>query len=67
MENYQFGYFRYKPHYIIDKKTGKSTKFKIYDDIMVPESKPGYKAGNSLIDENLESSELERKIKKLEE
>ncbi len=67
MEKYQLGYFRYKPHYIIDKKTGKPIRFKIYDDVMAPESKPGYKAGNHLIDENLESSELERKIKRLEE
>ncbi len=59
---------KYKPYFVIDKKTGKLIPAYLPEDAVVKEAKPGEKAGNYLIDEineQLHPTGLMEKLKEL--
>jgi len=67
MENdeYRKGYFRFKPYYVIDEETGEIVPTNLPADAVIPQAKPGSKAGNSLLDEINERLQDEGLIEKL--
>src|SRR3989344_4537341 len=67
MENdeYRKGYFRFKPYYVIDEETGEIVPTNLPADAVIPQAKPGSKAGNSLLDEINESLQDEGKIEEI--
>ncbi len=67
MKKYQKGHASSKPYYVFDEKTGKLIQLNLPANAIMPESKPGYKAGNSLLDEINEQLEQEGLVKKIKE
>jgi len=69
MENkYQKGSADSKPYYIVDEESGKLVPVYLPDDAVIPEARPGVKAGNPLLDEineDLRKENITEKIKRL--
>ena len=69
MENkYQKGFADSKPYYIVDKESGKLIPVYFPADAVMPEARPGAKAGNPLLDEineKLRGENITEKMKRL--
>jgi len=69
-DNYETGSAESDVYYVVDKKTGKLIKKYLPADSVMPEARPGTKAGNSLlnhINKELQNSEIIDLMKKLYE
>jgi len=50
-DKYQKGFADSKLYYVIDEESGEVVPIYFPDDAVIPEAKPGAKAGNPLLDE----------------
>lgn len=62
---YQKEHATSRPFYVIDPDTGKLVKLNLPADAIAPEAKPGFKAGNVLVDELNEQLRREGLLAKL--
>lgn len=69
-DEYEKGSAESHAYYVVDKKTRKLIKKYLPADAVIPEARPGTKAGNSLlnhINKELQNSEIVKLMKKLHE
>jgi len=67
-DKYQKGSADSKPYYVVDEESGKLVPIYLPADAVMPEAKPGTKAGNPLLDEineDLRRENITEKIKRL--
>ena len=50
-DKYQKGFADSKPYYVIDEESGEIVPIYLPADAVIPEARPGAKAGNLLLDE----------------
>ena len=64
-DKYQKGSADSKPYYIVDEESGELVPIYFPADAVIPEAKPGTKAGNPLLDEINEDLRKENIIEKM--
>ncbi len=61
----QKGFADFKPYYVVDEESGKLVPIYLPSDAVMPEARPGAKAGNPLLDEINEELRRENIIEKM--
>ena len=67
-DKYQKGSADSKPYYVVDEESGELVPVYLTVNAVIPEAKPGAKAGNPLLDEineDLRKENITEKIKRL--
>jgi len=67
-DKYQKGFADSKPYYVVDEESGEIVPIYLPADAIIPEAKPGAKAGNPFLDEinkDLRKENITEKLKRL--